>query len=714
MKKHLLLLLLLVQIGSLVRAQTQLITNGSFSDASGWTASGNWYISSTLPCSATAPGFAYAGDASGNAVINETGDLKQTITIPGTASSATFTFSVSTSTDEVAQVTVYDYLNVYLLNSAGAQLMQFSPTNIDNLHATLPVTACAGYVTKTFSIPPQYFGQPVQIDFRVHSDGGPKNTMFRVDDVSVSYTSSSCNYVLAPVSISPTSAAGSGTFAVTADAGCSWTAVSNNGWLTVAPGSGGTGNGTVVYSYAENTNSVGRTGTISVANKTFTVTQAGAPNGSLYGVDISHLNGTIDLATVYAAGKSFAYVKATEGLTYNDPGFIPTVTGPNPGGVVLGAYHFARPDNLNTALSEANHFLSIARSYVGQGFLPPALDLEDQNGCTTNCLLTLYTAEALSQWVNDWATQVHSVKGIWPVLYTDRCHAAPLYPYYQNGTINPNIKLWIADISHAAGSPGNASGCNWVGWPWLFHQYNWPPSATNDPTSGMDLDIFNGDVAAFNTLIGTSSTCTAPTTQAGITATTATASQVTLTLGAGNGTRRIVKMNTTSTFTDPANATDPQAVATYGGSGEQVVFNGTGTSVVVTGLNPGTNYCFRVYEANCSGTQSVYDITSPGNACQATSTITAVSDPTEQYQVGIAPNPSNGVFTVNMQFSTPKDVSFRMIDMLGRVVYRSGNYRVYGAQSNQVKVPGLVSGIYLFETTVNGKVTTQRVVIRKD
>jgi len=50
-------------------------------------------------------------------------------------------------------------------------------------------------------------------------------------------------------------------------------------------------------------------------------------------------------------------------------------------GVVMGAYHFARPDN-NSAVDEANHFVSVAGNYIGAGYLPPALDLEDPNSYT--------------------------------------------------------------------------------------------------------------------------------------------------------------------------------------------------------------------------------------------------------------------------------------------------------------------------------------------
>ncbi len=248
-------------------------------------------------------------------------------------------------------------------------------------------------------------------------------------------------------------------------------------------------------------------------------------SGSLNGVDIYAGNGTVNWHQVYLAGKSFAYVKATKGVYnglscagggtgYTDGLFVNNMTSANPDGVVLGAYHFALPED-HTALDEANYFLSVAGSYIGTGYLPPVLDLEDPAGtCIINSqpLTTYYSGNmiALAQWVNAWATRVHTVTNVWPVLYGDRCNvAAPLYPYYQNGTINSNIKLWIADYSHPPGSPGNASGCNWTGWPWVFHQYFAPSAAGNNPTTyadpGMDQDIFYGSIVDFNNLIGTGS-----------------------------------------------------------------------------------------------------------------------------------------------------------------------------------------------------------------
>ncbi len=64
----------------------------------------------------------------------------------------------------------------------------------------------------------------------------------------------------------------------------------------------------------------------------------------------------------------------------------------------------------------------------------------------------------------------------------------------------------------------------------------------------------------------------------------------------GNGYKRIVKMNTTNSFTNPVNGAEPTANPVYGGSGEQVVYDGTGNTVNVTGLSASTEYWYRVYE----------------------------------------------------------------------------------------------------------------------
>jgi hypothetical protein len=55
---------------------------------------------------------------------------------------------------------------------------------------------------------------------------------------------------------------------------CVWTAVSNAAWIVVASGASGVGNGSVEYRYTGNTGGL-RSGTLTIAGLTFTVTQAG-------------------------------------------------------------------------------------------------------------------------------------------------------------------------------------------------------------------------------------------------------------------------------------------------------------------------------------------------------------------------------------------------------------------------------------------------------
>lgn len=62
---------------------------------------------------------------------------------------------------------------------------------------------------------------------------------------------------------------------VTVTAGCSWQAVSNASWITITSPDSGTGNGTVSYLVRDNLTGAPRTGSMTIAGITFTVTQAG-------------------------------------------------------------------------------------------------------------------------------------------------------------------------------------------------------------------------------------------------------------------------------------------------------------------------------------------------------------------------------------------------------------------------------------------------------
>jgi hypothetical protein len=83
-----------------------------------------------------------------------------------------------------------------------------------------------------------------------------------------------CTFSLSSANQNVASAGGAGSFSVQTSAGCAWTATANAAWLAITSGATGTGAGTVQFTAAANTGGA-RSGTITAAGQTFTVTQDG-------------------------------------------------------------------------------------------------------------------------------------------------------------------------------------------------------------------------------------------------------------------------------------------------------------------------------------------------------------------------------------------------------------------------------------------------------
>jgi lysozyme len=119
------------------------------------------------------------------------------------------------------------------------------------------------------------------------------------------------------------------------------------------------------------------------------------------GVDVNGAKGSIDWRRVRAAGFEFAFLKATEGRTFDDERFGFNRRAAKAAGLVVGAYHFARPDN-NSPEAEAQHFLRVARPKSGE--LLPALDWE--------------TNPPTAAWASRFLRAVETAIGTPPILYT--------------------------------------------------------------------------------------------------------------------------------------------------------------------------------------------------------------------------------------------------------------------------------------------------------
>jgi hypothetical protein len=130
--------------------------------------------------------------------------------------------------------------------------------------------------------------------------------------------------------------------AVTAPAGCSWNTSENVGWLNITNGSSGNGNGTVTYSVDEH-KSGQRTGTLTIAGQTFTVTQvqcSATLNPQTQAV--AALGGSFTVAVNTQVGcdwqavESLSWVTLTSGTSGTGSGTVGYTVAPNIAGARSG------------------------------------------------------------------------------------------------------------------------------------------------------------------------------------------------------------------------------------------------------------------------------------------------------------------------------------------------------------------------------------------
>jgi hypothetical protein len=120
---------------------------------------------------------------------------------------------------------------------------------------------------------------------------------------TVEQDGAACTFSLSATNLNVGAGTGTGSVTVTAPATCAWTAVSNAPWITVTSGASGTGAGTVAFSVAANSGAA-RSGTLTIAGRTFTVAQEGASCG--YSISPSNQN-------VAAAGGTGSVAVSTAG-----------------------------------------------------------------------------------------------------------------------------------------------------------------------------------------------------------------------------------------------------------------------------------------------------------------------------------------------------------------------------------------------------------------
>src|SRR4051794_36165655 len=208
------------------------------------------------------------------------------------------------------------------------------------------------------------------------------------------------------------------------------------------------------------------------------------------GIDVSDYQGDLTQAnwnSIHADAKDFAWTKATEGGGFTATTFTNNMNRGTAAGVYMGAYHYARPD-LNSATTDAAHFVAVAGPYLGNGYLRPMLDIE---GLSFNLSTT-----ALSTWINDFCTYVTDRYGVGadPLIYIGASAAGSEV----NSSVNIHgldVAQWGSNSVDPAVPTGNPSTGVWNG-NWAFWQYGSQGrvNGIGGGTANCDVDVANGDI----------------------------------------------------------------------------------------------------------------------------------------------------------------------------------------------------------------------------
>ncbi len=217
-------------------------------------------VANSINNSSQAVGYAYNGDFSPfHAALFSNGTVTDLGTLPG------FTSSVANSINNSGQAVGYASNNVAVTPVRAALFSNGTVTDLNSL-----VDTATGWVLL----------QALGIN-----DSGQIVGNGTINGQSHAFLlTPACNFTFGSSYATTAPAGGGNSVNLSVDnTVCAWTAVSNVPWITITSGSSGTGNGTVQYSVTSNTGGV-RTGTITIANQTFTVIQGTTSTHAQIGV----------------------------------------------------------------------------------------------------------------------------------------------------------------------------------------------------------------------------------------------------------------------------------------------------------------------------------------------------------------------------------------------------------------------------------------------
>ena len=168
------------------------------------------------------------------------------------------------------------------------------------------------------------------------------------------------------------------------------------------------------------------------------------PDTPMHGIDVSHYQGAINWDQVAKSDISFAYIKATDGSTFQDPSFSNNVSQASKTTLKLGPYHFFEANE--KPQEQLTNFLdTIKHSPLS---LTPMVDVElthDQPAARIKNNLAIFLQ------------QLEQATGCKPIIYS--------YSSFWQTNIGPGFDsypFWLADYAKQPSPPPGVK--NWQLW----------------------------------------------------------------------------------------------------------------------------------------------------------------------------------------------------------------------------------------------------------
>ncbi len=154
------------------------------------------------------------------------------------------------------------------------------------------------------------------------------------------------------------------------------------------------------------------------------------------------------------------------------------------------------------------------------------------------------------------------------------------------------------------------------------------------------------------------------------------------------------------------------------------------TSIILDAGNPGATYIWSTGETTQTievdttgvgiGTVTIMVEVIDPFTCSNTDELTVqfddctgISDIEEQWSVQVYPNPTNGIFNIDMKTLSNSPVNLLMYDAYGKEVYRSDNVSIQGYKSLSIDLNNISEGIYLLNIRGNGINMIRKIMIQK-